>query len=279
MRLENTRKGMTSIDVIAVICLITVASVTVLYSVGSSTSQSFKGLASELSPRASHDNSNPRDHVLATSTNSTYTIHRSPLILAAGAVCVLLLVTPYLRHVRRREKELNLREEETQRLQQQSIALQKLLSKRNSIYQRVDEDIASIVRGHALVGTYMSTSLVSIGPEVEKMDALARMKQQGYRRFMVKHANGDMAGVVSKQDILSKEGTLVKDVMTANPKITTPETEIHSALSVLLENRISCLPVVKDGKLVGLLSVSDLLMVLQCILRDLRERSEDHSHH
>lgn len=115
-----------------------------------------------------------------------------------------------------------------------------------------------------------------INPETSKDDALKRMKQQGFRRFMVVRNDGQFVGVVSKKDIVSKNGSLVSDVMTSRPKITKPNTEIHTAVTVLLENRISCLPVVEDGMLVGLLSVTDLLMVLQCLLLDLRMRNESH---
>lgn len=269
---SRIRRGFASVDVMAIVGLIALASITALQTLGTSTNQSFEGVAVTLATAQT-------DSVSESSTNPSIDSAGSGqrditmVIFAAIAICISYGGTQYIRHIREREKELSKKEEETAKLQKQSLALQKILSKRNSIFQQVDEDIASIVRGHALVGTYMSTNLVSIEPHVDKMEALARMQKQGFRRFMVKHANGDMAGVVSKQDILSQGGQTVRDVMTSEPKITTPDTEIYSALSILLENRISCLPVVEEGKLVGLLSVSDILMVLQCILRDLRERS------
>lgn len=159
--------------------------------------------------------------------------------------------------------------------QKQSLALRRTLTKRNSIFNCVDANLESILHGHALVGTYMSTDVVCIEPHVHKLDALAKMQEQGFRRFIVKRKNGDLAGVVSKKDILSKPGERVSEVMTSEPKVTTPGAEIQTALSLLLENRISCLPVVDDGKFVGLLSVSDLLMVLQCLLRDLGVRTAE----
>ena len=268
----NEMRGFASVDVVAIVGLITLAAIAAIHTLGLSTHQSFEGVAVSLATVPADISS---QSPLSPGIDSANPQHNDTtiVIFAAIAICISYGGTQYIHHIRKREKELSKKEEETARLQQQSIALQKILSKRNSIFHQVDEDIASIVRGHALVGTYMSTSLVSIEPNVNKMEALARMQKQGFRRFMVKHANGDMAGVVSKKDILSKNGETVRDVMTSEPKITTPDTEIYSALSVLLENRISCLPVVDAGKLVGLLSVSDLLMVLQCILRDLRERS------
>lgn len=52
---------------------------------------------------------------------------------------------------------------------------------------------------------------------------------------------------------------VIKDVMTADPVTTTPDTPIAEAARVMLERKIGCLPVVEDGKLVGILTESDFL--------------------
>lgn len=50
-----------------------------------------------------------------------------------------------------------------------------------------------------------------------------------------------------------------RDIMTQNPVTVTPETTITDAVKILLEKRFNGLPVVKDGKLVGILCQSDLV--------------------
>jgi len=51
----------------------------------------------------------------------------------------------------------------------------------------------------------------------------------------------------------------VKDVMTTDPISTTPETSLVDAARLLMERKIGCLPVVKDGRLVGILTESDFV--------------------
>ena len=51
----------------------------------------------------------------------------------------------------------------------------------------------------------------------------------------------------------------VKDVMTDELITTTPETSLADAAKVLLERKIGCLPVVKDGRLVGILTEADFV--------------------
>ena len=50
------------------------------------------------------------------------------------------------------------------------------------------------------------------------------------------------------------EQIMIRDVITAPP-----ETSVVDAVKLMREHRIGCLPVVKDGKLVGIVTASDLL--------------------
>lgn len=155
-----------------------------------------------------------------------------------------------------------------------SKALRKVLAKRNAIFGKLDAEFDQMVAGQSVVGTYMSSELVTIRPNTLAQNALQMLQEQGFRRFLVTHPDGTLAGVVSKKDLTHKTGRTVADVMTNKPRIARPETELYTALSSMLEGRISCLPVVdEEEKLVGLLSSSDLLMVLQCLLLDLKEKN------
>ena len=51
----------------------------------------------------------------------------------------------------------------------------------------------------------------------------------------------------------------VKDVMTGDVTTTTPETPLVEAARILMERKIGCLPVVKDGHLAGILTEGDFV--------------------
>jgi CBS domain-containing protein/anti-sigma regulatory factor (Ser/Thr protein kinase) len=55
----------------------------------------------------------------------------------------------------------------------------------------------------------------------------------------------------------------IRDVMTADVRTATPEMPLSKVLEVLRLNRISGLPVVEDGRLVGVLSLEDIVRALQ----------------
>src|SRR5215472_2134015 len=55
------------------------------------------------------------------------------------------------------------------------------------------------------------------------------------------------------------ETLLVKDVMTTDPITTTPETSLADAAGILMKHKIGCLPVLKDRRLVGILTEGDFV--------------------
>jgi CBS domain-containing protein len=55
---------------------------------------------------------------------------------------------------------------------------------------------------------------------------------------------------------------LVKEVMTTEVITTSPETPLAEAARVLMERKIGCLPVVKDGHLVGILTEGDFVVLV-----------------
>jgi acetoin utilization protein AcuB len=101
------------------------------------------------------------------------------------------------------------------------------------------------------------------------------MQEQKVRHLPVVNKAGDMVGLVTDQDLLkagpSGATTLsiweihslltrvtVKSVMVRDVITTTEDTPIEEAAGLLLEHKIGCLPVLRDGRLVGLITESDL---------------------
>jgi predicted transcriptional regulator len=66
-------------------------------------------------------------------------------------------------------------------------------------------------------------------------------------------------GIIAESDVLGKRGMVVDDVMTHDGITTTETTTLDAAAEMMLTRRIRRLPVVRDGKLVGILTRADLL--------------------
>ncbi|MBV2089277.1 MAG: CBS domain-containing protein [Candidatus Thiodiazotropha sp. (ex Ctena orbiculata)] len=67
-------------------------------------------------------------------------------------------------------------------------------------------------------------------------------------------------GIISKGQ-LSKE-TKVKEIMTSQVVVVTPEQSIEECMAIMTEKRVRHLPVMKDGKVIGIISIGDLVKAI-----------------
>ena len=126
-----------------------------------------------------------------------------------------------------------------------------------------------------LVKDWMSEEVIVLDENASIMKASQVMKEHDIRRIPVVR-NGRLVGIVSDRDIKeatpSKATSLdvhelyyllaevrVKDIMTPDPIYVKPEDTVEYAAVLMLENRISWLPVVDDEKrVVGILTQTDI---------------------
>ncbi|MEJ7927032.1 CBS domain-containing protein [Sphingobium sp. AN641] len=79
--------------------------------------------------------------------------------------------------------------------------------------------------------------------------------------------NGEVVGIFSERDLVYRvatDGAAVLDqpvsaVMTSPAFTITPDTQVIQGLSLMTQRRIRHLPVVADGRIVGLVSIGDLV--------------------
>jgi signal-transduction protein with cAMP-binding, CBS, and nucleotidyltransferase domain len=84
--------------------------------------------------------------------------------------------------------------------------------------------------------------------------------------------------VISDRDLLGRQGEVASDLMTPNPLTVQREALLDPAVTMLIQKRISCLPVTHEGRLCGLLTTTDVMMALQCISQVMQRLSdEEHS--
>ena len=106
--------------------------------------------------------------------------------------------------------------------------------------------------------------VVSIGADASVGEAVALLAARRIGAVPVM-ADGAVAGVFSERDVircLSEGGTLdapVGDRMTAPAVTVARDHPVLAALSLMTQRRIRHLPVVEDGRVVGIVSIGDLV--------------------
>ncbi len=116
-----------------------------------------------------------------------------------------------------------------------------------------------------IVSHCMTTELVSISKEASIQEALAVMKRHSIRHLPVVDAESALLGWVTDADLrgvliasMLEELTL-EDVMVRKPYTAHPDMPLDEAAQVILEKRIGGLPVVAQDRLVGIITVADIL--------------------
>jgi CBS domain-containing protein len=92
------------------------------------------------------------------------------------------------------------------------------------------------------------------------VEAAARiMFEESISGMPVVDSDDRIVGVVSEFDVLSRKGDTVRDIMTTSVVTVGEDTDPETIATMLIEQRIRRLPVVHDGKVVGIISRSDLV--------------------
>ncbi len=129
------------------------------------------------------------------------------------------------------------------------------------------------------VGQYMSTDLFTVHPEDLVDLAASVMDWEHLRHVPVEDHEGHLVGLITHRQLLRQVSqgqagrpVAVREIMKPEPITVTPETTTMAALDLMRTNKLGCLPVVQDGKLVGLVSESDFIDVSARLLDEwLRE--------
>ncbi|MFN2333953.1 MAG: CBS domain-containing protein [Wenzhouxiangellaceae bacterium] len=125
------------------------------------------------------------------------------------------------------------------------------------------------------VGQFMATDLFTVRPDDIVDFAASLMEWRYVRHVPVEDDSGRLLGLISHRQLLrliarglnnEVESVMVRDIMRPDPRSISPETSTVEAIRLMREKKLSCLPVTENGKLVGLVTEYDLIVVASRLL-------------
>jgi CBS domain-containing protein len=144
------------------------------------------------------------------------------------------------------------------------------------------EGATMILTENCTIREIMNSPVLSISSQSTLLQAALTIRRTGYRHLAIVDQDR-LVGILTERDVnrfapslLSKvsqeeyneifEKTPIERVMTRNPMTVGPETSVREAAHILQVRKIGCLPVVENDRLVGIVTVTDMLRVLQHLL-------------
>ena len=105
----------------------------------------------------------------------------------------------------------------------------------------------------------MTTSVMTLTADVLVENAARTLFENSISGMPVVDADGRLVGVVSEFDIIAKHGETVGDIMSTDVVSVGEDTDPETIARMLTEQRIRRIPVVREGRVVGIISRSDLV--------------------
>jgi CBS domain-containing protein len=132
-----------------------------------------------------------------------------------------------------------------------------------------------------MVKDVMVTNVVTVDVGVNVRKAVERMNKQEIGCLVVLE-KGNFAGILTERDVLKRvvakarnpKKTLVGDVMSKPLIVVDPQASLEEALELMFEKRVKKLPVVKNKKLMGLITMTDIARVHTAMVEHIKRLAE-----
>jgi CBS domain-containing protein len=146
------------------------------------------------------------------------------------------------------------------------------------------EILAEYSPGKLRVEEFMATDLFTVQKD-DLIELVAELMDWRKVRYMpVEDSKGNLVGLITSRLLLryyskkhsfnSKEAAVVKEIMIEKVISISPDQTILEALQIMRSNKIGCLPVVKNGELIGILTEMDFLRISSRLIERLEEKKK-----
>jgi CBS domain-containing protein len=116
---------------------------------------------------------------------------------------------------------------------------------------------------------HKGSSVVTIAPEASVRDLVAQLAHHRIGAVVVSRDGASVLGIVSERDVVRRlDGAdsaplldrLVSELMTTSVVTCTPDSSVDDVMKIMTERRVRHVPVVEDSRLIGLVSIGDVVL-------------------
>ena len=143
----------------------------------------------------------------------------------------------------------------------------RIYAKRQGMLRALSNDPNLMTINQITVRHLMTPRPLVVTPEtnIDKLRELMLVNR--VHHLLVCEKADQLVGVLSDRDLHQRRGKTARALMTPNPCTVSPDTPVGVAISYLINRRISCLPVVENGRVAGVITTVDMVLMSQCVLQ------------
>ncbi|HEY0766766.1 MAG TPA: CBS domain-containing protein [Steroidobacteraceae bacterium] len=128
-------------------------------------------------------------------------------------------------------------------------------------------------------------AVFSVGPDAPVLEAIRAMAEHHIGALLVMKGEA-LQGIVSERDYARKvilrgrssSDTPVRDIMTSPVLTVSPETSVDQCMQLVTDKRVRHLPVVEQDRVIGMVSIGDLVKAVIAEQRQQIEQLESYIH-
>ncbi len=129
-----------------------------------------------------------------------------------------------------------------------------------------------------LVRDAMNKNVKVAEPDIKVTDAVELMSKHHIGSLVIINKKNEVKGILTERDILSDvvakgknlKRILAKDIMTKDVLTIEPDKTIEEAADIMVHHEIKKLPVIENGKIIGIITASDITRVQPTLMRRVR---------
>ena len=124
------------------------------------------------------------------------------------------------------------------------------------------------------VSQIMTRHVVTINSNRSALDAALLMKEKRISSLIVQDDENESLGIITERDFVKRvcaqdkksSEVLISELMSKIQTFAEPNTPVDVAVQRMINNRIRRLPVISDGRVIGIITVTDLAKELRRLM-------------
>lgn len=258
-----------AVEYALMLAMIVGSALLIIDALGRETSATFAGLHGSLGghPQVTAPAGMARDNGPVGAPAAGNVWGRTRLVVACGLLAAAIGGAVVVYRCRRARRAESAEETSPTPVAAPPVEQLRYIAKRQQILRGLAGDGRRVLHNQLLVRQIMSAPHARVLPETPGDELCEMMRAYQIRHLLVCSAEGELLGIISDRDKQGAEGKTAGEIMTPRPMFVAPDQMLAHAVTMMLERRISSLPVLDNGRLVGIVTMTDVAMALQCTLQ------------